>query len=114
MDAKDVFILETIVEYCDRILKAISDCGNDFESFDNSLDHQDSCSFRLIQIGEEINSLSDIFKDAHPEIPWRDIVGTRNLLTHEYGKASTAKIWDTLTNDIEPLRSFCAEQIGLK
>ena len=112
MDTKDFFSLETIIIYCDRIIDTLAGHNQDYEAFKQNLDFQDSCSFRLIQIGEIVNSLSLNFIESHPEMPWRNIIDMRNLLTHEYAKASVAKLWDTLTNDIEPLRAFCAKQIG--
>ena len=36
-------------------------------------------------IGEAARRISDAFKEAHPEVPWRNIVGMRNLLAHEFG-----------------------------
>ncbi|MBN1444105.1 MAG: DUF86 domain-containing protein, partial [Planctomycetes bacterium] len=33
-------------------------------------------------IGEAAAGISDAFRRAHPEIPWREIVGMRNRLVH--------------------------------
>lgn len=33
-------------------------------------------------IGEACRSLSKSFREQYPEIPWRDIIGFRNLLIH--------------------------------
>ncbi len=35
-------------------------------------------------IGEAENRVSENFQKAHPEIPWRNIVGQQNILKHEY------------------------------
>lgn len=45
----------------------------------------DSVMFRLIQISENANKLSDEFKQNHTSIPWRAIKGMRNKIVHEYG-----------------------------
>jgi uncharacterized protein with HEPN domain len=37
-------------------------------------------------IGEAARTVSPGFQEAHPEIPWRRIVGLRNVLAHEYGE----------------------------
>jgi uncharacterized protein with HEPN domain len=50
---------------------------------------------RAIQIiGEAANRVSPTFQQAHPEIPWRQIVAQRNVLVHEYGDVEHSLIWD--------------------
>lgn len=36
-------------------------------------------------IGEAARSLSEEFRGSHPEVPWRQIIGLRNAIAHEYG-----------------------------
>ena len=111
MEPNDTFLLETIVELCDRISSSIEKHGDDFEIFDKDVDYQDFCAFRVVQIGEYVNSLSETFKSSHNDIPWRNIVGLRNILVHDYGKVSNSKFWATLKKDIPVLRDFCSKQI---
>ncbi len=49
----------------------------------------------LMIIGEAANHVSDEFQDAHPEIVWRQIIGQRNVLAHEYGDIKVDRIWST-------------------
>ena len=44
-------------------------------------------------IGEAANHISENFQKAHPEIPWRNIIGQRNILIHEYGEVKNERIW---------------------
>ncbi|MBU4270988.1 MAG: DUF86 domain-containing protein [Planctomycetes bacterium] len=44
-------------------------------------------------IGEAARRISDATRQAHPEIPWRAIVGQRNVLAHEYGAVLHEAIW---------------------
>lgn len=39
---------------------------------------------KLIVIGEAAAHLAPAFRDAHPEIEWRDVIGFRNLAVHAY------------------------------
>lgn len=112
MDSRDIFILESIIDLCDRIANTIRKFGDSLEIFENDLDFQDACELRIIQIGENVNSLSDNFKNTHPDIPWKNIVGTRNIIVHDYGTISNEKIWNTIKQDIPMLRDFCARQIS--
>ncbi len=58
-----------------------------------------------IQIaGEAANQLSDTLKESHPEIPWRSIIGMRNVLVHQYFGLDLDEIWDTASTDLPLLR----------
>ena len=48
-------------------------------------------------IGEAARLLSKEFKDAHPEIPWKGIVGMRHVLAHEYGEIKQDRMWTVAT-----------------
>ena len=41
-------------------------------------------------IGEAARRVSTPYMAAHPEIPWRTIIGQRNILAHEYGQIDYA------------------------
>lgn len=60
----------------------------------------DSIMFRFIQISEHIKKLSKTFRDNHPNIPWRDIIGLRNRIIHEYGTIDLDIIYNTVKEDI--------------
>ena len=58
-----------------------------------------------IQIaGEAANQLSDTLKKNHPEIPWRSIIGMRNVLVHQYFGLDLDEIWDTASTYLPLLR----------
>ena len=69
--------------------------------------NQDALAMPLAQIGELARILSDEFKNAYGEIPWRKISGLRNHLIHGYGQIDWAEIWDTAVNDIPELKGEC-------
>lgn len=59
---------------------------------------------RLIEIlGEAARHLSDDFKKRHPEIPWRQIIGMRNRMVHEYFRVIPAKVWEVVEHEIPSL-----------
>ena len=60
-----------------------------------------SAVMRVIQIiGEAARKVSPEFKQAHPEIPWREIVGMRHRLVHDYLHIDLIRVWETLQTDI--------------
>ncbi len=54
-------------------------------------------------IGEAANHLSDGFTSAHPEVPWRSVVGLRNALVHEYWDTHWPLIEAIVDNDLPGL-----------
>ena len=63
----------------------------------------DSVMFRLIQISENSDKLTDDFKASFSNIPWRAIKGLRNRIVHEYGNVNLTVVYDTVKNDITQL-----------
>jgi uncharacterized protein with HEPN domain len=57
-------------------------------------------------IREAANRVSKSFQSAHPEIPWKNIIGQRNILIHEYGKINNERIWAVATKRIPELIAF--------
>jgi uncharacterized protein with HEPN domain len=50
-------------------------------------------------IGQAATRLSPEFRQAHPEIPWREIISTRNRIIHGYDKVKLDIIWDIATTN---------------
>lgn len=63
----------------------------------------DSVMFRLIQVSENSDKLSENFKLQHSEIPWRAMKGLRNRIVHEYGAVDITVVYDTVRKDIPEL-----------
>ena len=54
-------------------------------------------------VGEAASRFSAETREAHPAIPWREIVGMRNRLVHAYFEIDLRLVWDTVRNDLPPL-----------
>jgi len=65
---------------------------------------------QLQRIGEAAARLSDTVRGQCPEIPWQDIVGMRNMLTHEYFGISLRRVWMTVVSDV-PVLKTCVSRI---
>ena len=55
-------------------------------------------------IGEAANMLTTTFKEAHPEVAWRDISGMRNFLVHEYFRVDSDTVWAVIHSEIVELK----------
>ena len=88
--------IEKIEEYTKNI---------DKESFIASNLHIDGVARELSIIGEAASRLSEAFRAAHQEIPFRNIVGMRNIIIHDYAGVDAYFLWDTSKNDLPDLKN---------
>jgi uncharacterized protein with HEPN domain len=54
-------------------------------------------------VGEAARRVSAAFMDAHPEVPWRLIIGQRNILAHGYGHIDHELLFRTVIDDLPGL-----------
>ncbi len=100
MDNKkdDKYHINKILLNLDFLIKHTKDISkNEFGKNELLLD---SIMFRFIQISEHIKKLTLDFRDKHINIPWKEIIGLRNRIVHEYGNVDLDIIYDTVKDDI--------------
>ena len=54
-------------------------------------------------IGEAARKVSAEFQATHPQIPWREIVGTRHRIVHGYLNIDEDLVWEIVTHDLPAL-----------
>jgi uncharacterized protein with HEPN domain len=54
-------------------------------------------------LGEAARRVSSRFRDAHAEIPWKEAVGLRNVISHEYDKVDYTEIYGIVRERIPEL-----------
>jgi uncharacterized protein with HEPN domain len=59
--------------------------------------------YQIAVIGEATKRLSQEFRQQHPEIPWRDIAGMRDVLIHKYDQVDFDVIWDVVQSKLPEL-----------
>ena len=69
-------------------------------AFEQSELHQNAVMRSLEIIGEAARRVSQSTREAHPEIPWEQMIGLRNRLIHEYFRVNLATVWETVHNDL--------------
>lgn len=63
-------------------------------------------------IGEAAGRVSEGFKYAHADIPWKQIVGTRHRIVHDYMDVDYDVIWEILKRDLPSLKEKLAAILG--
>ncbi|MBU4332309.1 DUF86 domain-containing protein [Patescibacteria group bacterium] len=87
--------IEKIEKYTNRMAK------KDFLRDDKA---QDSVMKRIEVIGEAVNNIPQEFRKKYHQIPWKDIVGMRNILIHEYFEINLERVWETVEEDLPILK----------
>ena len=54
-------------------------------------------------IGEATKRISEGFRSAHPEIPWKKMAGMRDVLIHAYDEVDLDEVWNVSQNAIPEL-----------
>lgn len=85
--------------------------GIDEITFEENSQIQDSVIRRLEIIGEAVKRLPEELKDKHPQIPWKEIGGLRDVLIHEYFGVSISRVWKVIIDDLPKLKEQIEEII---
>lgn len=101
LNDRDKSYLWDISEACKDILQFIANI-TPAEFADNKMIRY-AVERQIIVIGEAANHLSESFINSTPDIPWKRIIGMRNIIAHEYGEILVERIWLTATNHIDDL-----------
>lgn len=68
----------------------------------------DGCVMRLQIIGENIKKLDECTNGEllleYPEIPWRKVIGLRNIISHEYANVDEAITFAIIKQSLLPLK----------
>jgi len=64
---------------------------------------QDGIVHQIQIVGEAAGRITEELRDAHPEIPWRRVIGMRHWLVHGYRNLDLDRVWDTAQNWLPPL-----------
>jgi uncharacterized protein with HEPN domain len=82
-------------------ISEISELGRD--AWDKNRVRQLAVERLLEIIGEAANSLSEEFRARYPGIPWRDIIGLRNVRAHHYHRVDPGQVWVIAATEVPRL-----------
>ena len=108
LEGKITFIGEPIGYYIQDIVDAMAAAGSFIEemSYDEFIADQKTvyASIRAIQIiGEAAKKVPEVVRVKYPHVPWREMAGMRDKVTHEYFGVQMMVLWNALKDDIPPL-----------
>jgi uncharacterized protein with HEPN domain len=104
--------LQDMLENAEKALSFVQ--GLDYDGFCKD----DKAMYAVIRafeiIGEAARQIPEAVREANSEIPWREITGMRNKLTHEYFGVNTKVVWRTVQEDLPVIVPALKKMLGMK
>jgi len=79
--------------------------GMDIDAYRRDEKTQAAVERKMLIISEAAIRLKDEAEVLCPGVPWRDIRGSGNWLRHQYDSVDLETIWNTILNDLPPLKT---------
>ena len=95
--------LRDILDAIDMIIQFVRDM--DLEAFREDPKTVAAVERKLLLISEAAVRLGDDAECLCPGLPWRNIRGIGNWLRHRYDRVDVETVWNTVFDDLPPLRS---------
>ena len=94
--------LEHILESIELIEEYTADKTK--EEFLTSQQLQDAVIKRIEIIGEAVKNIPNDIREKYTDIPWKDIVGMRDILIHQYFGVDLDLAWKVVKENIPELK----------
>ena len=103
---RDRLRLQHMLDACDALMEFVADRKEEDLMSDKML--LAAVSRQIEIIGEAASMLTVELRALHPEVPWRQIIGMRHRIIHEYFAVQTDTLWVVAQNDVPMLREQLA------
>lgn len=102
MNNRDFQIISKILKEIEVTEDLIN--GFDLDKFSSDERTKRAVCMTIINIGELTKSLTEDFRTAYSNIPWKSIAGMRDITAHKYQTLKIGDVWVTIMNDIPKLK----------
>jgi len=107
---RDIDFLHDIEDAITRALEYTN--GLTWDGYLQDHKTQDAVVRNMEVLGEATKNLSDEFREQYPDIPWRDMSGTRDRLIHHYFGINQEIVWQIVQQDLPGLKKKIEQLIS--
>ncbi|MGI0480224.1 DUF86 domain-containing protein [Geminocystis sp. CENA526] len=100
----DLITLLDIYQAIELIFKYTKNVS--YQELVENQEKQDAILRRIMIIGEATKRLSPEFRQLHFSIPWKQIAGMRDILTHNYDNVDLEEVWTVITVNLPTLYRY--------
>jgi len=95
------FYVQDMIGFCEKVRDYTGELDREGFVADGMV--YDATLRNLELIGEAATHVPDAVREAHPEVPWRTVIGVRNRLAHGYLGINDDIVWSIVRDDIPAL-----------
>jgi uncharacterized protein with HEPN domain len=95
--------LEDILASLEKIERYLG--GMNQEKFASDDKTVDAVARNLEVIGEAAKNLPAALRERHPDVPWRRLIGLRNVVVHEYFGMDLGIIWRIVRDELPTVKA---------
>lgn len=95
VEDRDAAYLWDILQAATKTIRAVQ--GKSLDDYLADEDLRLIVERRIEIIGEAARRVSEAFRAAHPDIPWRSMIGQRNVMAHQYDEIDHERIWNVIS-----------------
>lgn len=104
MQHRDKIIFEKVISEIDIALQMM-DHISEADFLQNEMLKR-AIGMTAINIGELIKNVTPEMRANHPEVPWREVAGMRDITAHKYGTLRMEEVYNTVVNDFPALKEL--------
>ncbi len=82
-----------------------------FEEFENSKTIYPATERYFEIMGEAANRIPDYLQEQYHDVPWREVIGMRNIIIHAYDHVIPDILWKTIKLNLPPLKESLSRML---
>ncbi|MEA3312677.1 MAG: DUF86 domain-containing protein [candidate division WOR-3 bacterium] len=102
-------LVEEIAEAIDKVERYTH--GLTFEVFKDNDMAIDAVLRNLEVIGEASKGIPPEVREGYPDIPWKRMIGLRNIVIHEYFGIDVSIIWEIVTRNLPQTKPLITQML---